>query len=125
MKYCTTLKKKRFSRYTFVGENLQDMLLTKKKRVQYRKKAKEYILLHMLVLSDITVFWFMRKNCSERMYVTVNKGHLRGEGQGARSQEEETFHFRLAPYYLILSIHFFKFPFSCKHMHGLGCVCTF
>lgn len=79
----------------------------------------------MLVLSDITVFWFMRKNCSKRMYVTVNKGHLWGEGQRARSQEEETFHFRPALYYLILSIHFLKFPFSFKHMHGSGCVCTF
>lgn len=32
MKYCTAKKKKGVSRYTFVGGNLQDMLLTKKKR---------------------------------------------------------------------------------------------
>lgn len=26
----------------------------------------------------------MRKNCSERMYKTVNQGHLWGEGQGCQ-----------------------------------------
>ena len=123
MKYYIAVKKE-CGRCMFVGEDLQDMLLTGgKKRVHIEKSKRVYIVAYVH-LGDITVLQSVRKKCSERIYKTVNQSHPCGKEWGVRRQKETSVHFGptllLSLYMVCVFFHFFK-----KHMHGSGCMCTF